>query len=55
MRTAEENKEAKFLGTVLVLSPLLFPILEKIRDKYDIDEINPTEDGLRKHLLKSIN
>ena len=54
MKKAEENKEAKFLGTVLVLSPLLLPILEKIRDKYGIEEISLTEDGLRKHLLKSI-
>ena len=55
MKKTEENKEPKFLGTILLLNPLIFPILEKIREKYDIDEVSPTENGLRERLLKDID
>lgn len=47
-------KEANFLGTLILQSPLMFSILEKIREKYGIDEIDPTRDGLRERLLEDM-
>ncbi|MCB9109614.1 MAG: hypothetical protein H6634_00035 [Anaerolineales bacterium] len=47
-------EERKFLGTILIHSPKLFPILEGIIDKYDIPEIEPANDGIRERLLAEL-
>ncbi len=40
-------KETQFLGTILLESPLMFEILEKIRDKYSIDKLDLAKDPHR--------
>lgn len=47
-------KETQFLGTVFLESPLIFPILENIREKYDIPDLDPTKDGLKERLLQEM-
>lgn len=37
-------KETQFPATILIERPLLFEILEKIRDKYSIDKPDPNKD-----------
>lgn len=37
-------KETQFLAPILLESPLMLEILEKIRDKYSIDKLDPSKD-----------
>jgi hypothetical protein len=36
-------KESKFLGTILIESPLMYESLEKVRDRYSIDKLDPNK------------
>ena len=36
-------KETQFLAPILLESPLMFEILEKIRDKHNIDKLLPIQ------------
>jgi hypothetical protein len=44
-------KEAKLIGSLLLSHEQFLPILNKIRDKYDIPEISPEDDGITEILL----
>jgi len=39
-------KETKFLGTFLPSSPNFLPIIRQIREKYQLPEISPEDDGI---------
>jgi len=39
-------KESQFLGTLLPFLPDFIPILQSIREKYDLPEISPDDDGM---------
>jgi hypothetical protein len=39
-------KENKFLGALLPSSPDLLPIIQAVREKYNLPEINPDDDSI---------
>jgi len=43
--------ESNLFSTLLPYHPDLLPILQNIRDKYNIPEIGPDDDGLKEILL----
>ena len=44
-------KEAKFLGALLPSSPDFLPIIQSVREKYDLPEISPKDDPIEKIYL----
>jgi hypothetical protein len=44
-------KETLFLGTLLPSSPDFLPIIQELRDKYNLPEISPNDDGITKIYL----
>lgn len=44
-------KEARFFGATLVENSLVFFILEKIREKHDIDGADPSKDPYKQRIL----
>lgn len=47
-------KETQFPATILIERPLLFEILEKIRDKYSIDKLDPNKDPSKQRVRQDI-
>ena len=45
--TQETMKEAQLFGKLLPTLPPILPIMEEIRDKYQIPEISPQDDSLK--------
>ena len=39
-------KESEFLGELIPTSPDLFPIIQAVREKYNLPEINPDDDPI---------
>ena len=47
-------KETKFLAPILLESPLMFEILEKIREKYSIDKLDPNKDPYKQRVRQDM-
>jgi hypothetical protein len=47
-------KEARFLGALLLHGPLLYPIIEEMKEKYDIPDVEAGRDALKQRLLESV-
>lgn len=47
-------KETQFLAPILLESPLMFEILEKIRDKYSIDKLDPNKDPYKQRVRQEM-
>ncbi len=47
-------KESKFLAPILLESPLMFEILEKIRDRHSIDKLDPTKDPYKQRVRQDM-
>lgn len=48
-------KETQFLGTLLPSSPDFLPIIQELRDKHNLSEISPDDDGMKEILLSGEN
>jgi hypothetical protein len=43
-------KETQFLGSILLESPLMFDILEKVRGKYSIDKLDISKEPYKQNV-----
>ncbi len=47
-------KETEFLAPILRESPLMFEILEKVKDKYSIDKLDPNKDPYKQRVRQDM-
>ncbi len=47
-------RETEFLAPILLESPLIYEILEKIRDRYGIDTLNPNKDPYKQRVRQDM-
>ena len=47
-------RESKFLGTILIESPMMFEILEKVRDKHNIEKLDPSKDPYKQRIRQDM-
>jgi hypothetical protein len=47
-------RQTQFLAPILLESPSMFEILEKIRDKYGIDKLDPSKDPYKQRIAQDM-